>query len=111
SPKEIDFSSLRERANAKGALVFYLNRNSLEAKEREELVTSQADASKVEEELFAKSLQGLSGVSQEFKGSAGAEKSKLLLRVLKAEQSAGETRADFETRVLNDSKQVLDGGA
>lgn len=111
SPKEIDFSSLREKANAKGALVFYLNRNSLEAKEREELVASQADASKVEEELFAKSLQGLSGVSQELKGSAGAEKSKLLLRVLKAEQSAGETRADFETRILNDSKQVLDGGA
>ncbi|MEM4255532.1 MAG: metallophosphoesterase [Candidatus Norongarragalinales archaeon] len=107
SPKDVNFSALREKANSRGALVFYLNRNALESREREVLVSSPADAWNVEEELFAKSLESLSGVSQELKGSAGILKSKALLSALKTEQAGGESKADFDLRIARVSKEVL----
>ncbi len=108
SPKEINFSMLREKANAKNARVFYLNRNALEAKEKEKLIASLADASKVEDELFKQSLGLLAGVSQELKGSEGVAKSKKLLNTLKTEPPAGETKADFESRIVRATKEVLE---
>lgn len=108
SPKEIDFTGMRAKAAARGARVFYLNRNALEAREQEELVASLADARKVEDELFTKSLENLAGVSAGLKGSAGLAASKKLFGVLKAEPQAGEAKADFELKVVAGGKGVLE---
>jgi hypothetical protein len=108
SPGDVDFSAVREKANSKNPVVFYLNRNALVSPEKQELVASVSDTKKVEDELFAKSLDGLQGAAPEFKGEKGLHWSKKLLEVLKIEQPPGETKTDFESRISKQALSVFD---
>lgn len=109
SPKDMDFTAIREKANAKNARVFYINRNALQSKEGERPLSSEADAKSVEEDLFKQSLNALGArVPAEMKGEKGLGYSKKLLAALKEEQAAGETKGDFESRVVVSAKKVFE---
>jgi len=110
SPGDINFAELREKANSKNPVVFYMNRNALQSPEKTELVASVSDTKKVEEELFVQSLDALKGVHEGLKGENGLHKSKKLLEVLRVEQPPGETKADFESRISKQSLSVFESG-
>ncbi|MFH1056661.1 MAG: DNA repair exonuclease [Candidatus Micrarchaeota archaeon] len=109
SPREVDFTLLREKAGERKALVFYVNRNALEEKEKEIPVSSQSDSGKIEDDLFHRSLESLAGVSPGLKGSAGLAISTRMLGVLKSEQLPGEAKGDFEKKIGEGAKVVFEG--
>ncbi len=108
SPHEIDFSSLREKAAARKTRVFYLNRTSLEAKEKEVPIASLSDTKNIEEDLFKQSLGALSGISDSLKGERGLAISKKMLTLLKAESLAGEAKSDFEVKLSAGAKNAFE---
>ncbi|MBW2992765.1 hypothetical protein KY345_06120, partial [Candidatus Woesearchaeota archaeon] len=99
---DVDFKGIIERCYEKGAYAVLKNANALTTKELEEIKTEKFDdASEVEEKLIK---EHLGQIKVEFDEEETAKK---LMKVLDNEKFEGEKNLDYEKRVLEEVRKVL----
>ncbi|MFP4050533.1 MAG: DNA repair exonuclease [Thermoplasmata archaeon] len=97
-PEDIDFSRIRKRMEENGAETVYLNRRNLEGKETERIKVKQEEEEELEERVLTE-YTSPDNVPIQF-----AED---LLKVLKEKQKEGETQSDYENRIWEESRHIL----
>jgi hypothetical protein len=102
---DIDFIKLRNILLQKGALYVNINRHSLITKEYETVRTIGEDIGEVERTLFKENIGAVKVSVESLKGDEGTKLATGLLTVLRQNQKAGETKKDYENRIL---KQAID---
>lgn len=104
---DIDFIKIRNILQQKGALYVSINRHSLTTKEYETVRPMGEDIGEVERNLFKENIGAVKVSIEALKGENGAKLATELLTVLRQNQKAGETKKDYESRVLKQSVNLL----
>lgn len=102
---DIDFTKLRNILTQKGALYVNINRHSLTTREYQTLRPMGEDIGEIERNLFRENIGAVKVSVESLKGEQGAKLAADLLKILKQSQKGGETKKDYENRVL---KQAID---
>lgn len=105
-PSDIPFSDFKSKLLEEGARVVYINRNKLKAKEKEEIKVEGGTKEEIEKKLFEEGLNKASFENKELVGEKGIELALKLLNALK-EENKGQTKADYERKVVNTALHVL----
>ncbi|MEM2145070.1 MAG: DNA repair exonuclease [Candidatus Jordarchaeaceae archaeon] len=102
---DIDFTEIRNILLQKGALYVSVNRHSLTTKEYGGVQTMSEDISEVERKLLKEDIGTVKLSEPSLKGEEGAKLAFGLLTLLRQRQKVGETKKDYENRLL---KQAID---
>ncbi|MEX2723093.1 MAG: exonuclease SbcCD subunit D [Candidatus Freyarchaeota archaeon] len=102
---DIDFTKLRNILTQRGALYVNINRHSLTTREYQTLRPMGEDIGEIERNLFRENIGAVKVSVEPLRGERGAKLATDLLKVLKQSQKGGETKKDYENRVL---KQAID---
>jgi DNA repair exonuclease SbcCD nuclease subunit len=105
NPSDIDFTEIRNMLLQRGALYVSVNRHGLTTKEYGGFRTVDEDVSEVERKLLREDIGTVKVSGASLKGEEGAKLAFGLLNILRQRQKAGETKKDYENRML---KQAID---
>jgi len=104
---EIEFAKLRDKLLEKRAMSVYINKNSLRGREVETKIQRHYDTREEIERAVLKEMLGkLKLENERLAGSRGVELALRLMNVLKQE-NAGETKAEYEERIVKEALRVL----
>ncbi|WXG41896.1 MAG: exonuclease SbcCD subunit D [Candidatus Freyarchaeum deiterrae] len=102
---DIDFIKMRNTLLERGASYVNINRHSLTTKEYETIHAMGEDIGEVERTLFKENIGAVKVSVESLKGEDGANLAAGLLTLLRQNQKAGETKKDYENRLM---KQAID---
>jgi exonuclease SbcD len=117
-PVDIDFRRVKEILLEGGAVYANINRYALKSKERIEVKVKGERKTEIEEKIFRERISGFridpsiknkkirKLLENRLVGDQGIELAKNLLDSLKMEKKEGETKHDFQTRVLHNALEV-----
>ncbi|MFH1779804.1 MAG: exonuclease SbcCD subunit D [Candidatus Micrarchaeota archaeon] len=98
---EIDFKRIRDLIEEHNC-IFYLNRNALKSKSLEEVRVAFSSKKEVEDKVFSEGLSQFK-FSKELIGDSGLVLAKNMFNELKAPLLDGESKKDYESRVVSKS--------
>ena len=104
---DIDSSEMRRNLASRGAVYVQFNRFGLTTKEYEGNRMSGEDIPSVETNLFRENIGSIKVTQPHLKGTQGVESAKELLRNLRQQQKAGETKLDYEGRIVASGIETL----
>ena len=104
---DIDSSEMRRNLASRGAVYVQFNRFGLTTKEYEGNRRSGEDIPSVETNLFRENIGSIKVTQPHLKGTQGVESAKELLRNLRQQQKAGETKLDYEGRIVASGIETL----
>jgi exonuclease SbcD len=102
---DIDFSRIKDMVIQNGSISVYINRNSLTAKEQEEIRASGETREEIESNVFRSCLENFKSDNKELVDKSH-QLSMELLRILKEEQKGG-TRSDHEKKIIENSLRLI----
>lgn len=105
---DIDTLELRRKLYSRGALYVQFNRFALTTKEYSGNKVSGEDVPTIEAALFRENIGAVTVKEPSLNGKEGAKVAVELLRNLRQLQKIGETKADYETRVLGSGLKTLE---
>ncbi len=104
---DIDTLDLRRKLASRGALYVHFNRFSLTTKEYSGNKVSGEDVPTIEANLFRENIGAVTVKETSLKGKEGIGAAVELLRNLRQLQKVGETKGDYETRILGSGLKTL----
>nr|MDO8077876.1 DNA repair exonuclease [Candidatus Freyarchaeota archaeon] len=104
---DINFMELRNTLMRRGALYVGINRHGLTTREYGAVTTMAEDVGEVERKLFRENIGAVKVSVDSLRGDAGAKLAVELLSVLRQSQKAGETKKDYEARMLREAIHLL----
>jgi DNA repair exonuclease SbcCD nuclease subunit len=104
---DIDSLELRRRLSSRGAVYVQFNRFSLTTREYEGNKMSGDDVPAIESNYFRENIGSIRLTQPHLKGTDGVESAKELLRNLRQQQKMGETKRDYEGRVIASGVETL----
>jgi len=117
-PVDIDFRRLKEILLERGAVYANINRYALKSKERIKVRVKGERKAEIEERIFKEKMSGFKIdpsiknkkiwklLENRLVGEKGIELAQNLLDALKMEKKEGETKADFQARVLHSAFEI-----
>lgn len=104
---EVSFAEIRGLLAERGALYVHVNRYGFTSRRFAGVQVEGRDLHGIEAALFQQSIQQVTGKAPRLSGSQGVSASLELLRSLRQEARAGETKRDYEARLLRSGIDVL----
>jgi DNA repair exonuclease SbcCD nuclease subunit len=104
---DFDFSELGRNLSARGAAYVQFNRFSLTSKEYEANKISGEDKPQIEANLFRENIGTVKVSQQNLKGEEGVHSAIELLRVTRQQQKGGESKGDYQGRIINSGIETL----
>ena len=104
---DIDSSEMRRSLASRGALYVQFNRFGLTTKEYEGNRKSGEDIPSIEANFFRENIDSIKVTQPHLRGAQGVESAKELLRNLRQQQKVGETKLDYEGRMLSSGIATL----
>lgn len=104
---DIDFMKIRSIILQRGALYVSINRHSLTTREYETVRPMGEDIGEVERNLFKENIGAVRVSVESLKGEKGTKLATELLTTLRQNQKAGETKKDYESRVVKQAVNIL----
>jgi hypothetical protein len=107
-PSDIDFAKLRETIMQKGAVATYISRYSLVSKEFEEIKILGETREEIESKLFKENIGKFKIDNKKLAGEPGVKLSLKLLNALKEEETVGETKTDYQRRIVDRGFEIME---
>ncbi len=104
---EIDSGVIRRILRERGAITVNINRHGIRPPEIEKVRVSETEIPRIEEKILREKLAGLGVKNMELKSAAGLKMASELLKRIRNERREGETREDYERRMVEDALEVL----
>ncbi len=104
---DIDLMELRRKLTTRGALYVQFNRFSLTTKEYEGNRVSGEDIQTIESNLFKENIGSVKVTQPNLKWKEGIDSAVELLRNLRQQQKIGETKTDYEGRIIASGIETL----
>ena len=107
---EVGLTGIRASLAERGAVHVYLNRSGLKSREVAGPVFSGEEPSSIEKKLFEGEASKVSVGDDHLRGQDGAKKGMELLRLWRQPAKLGETKKDYEARMVREGVAALEGG-
>ncbi len=107
---DINFTQLRKILGDNGAVFVGLNRYSLKSKEFASMNVAGENIQEIEEKLLQENIGNVKLSSKELMGERGYKLAKELLEELKDDQKFGESKGDYQARILQRAIEIMNLG-
>ncbi len=104
---DINFVELQRELSNRGAVYVQFNRFGLSSKEFEANKLAGEDPSQIEVNLFRENIGNVKVSQENLKGDKGVQSAVELLRVTRDSQKSGESKLDYQTRILASGVETL----
>ena len=104
---EIDSGVIRRILRDRGALTVNINRHGIRPPEIEKVRVSETEIPRIEEKILREKLAGLGVKNMKLKSASGLKMASEVLKRIRNEKREGETREDYEQRIIEDALEVL----
>ncbi len=104
---DINFVELQRELSNRGAVYVQFNRFGLSSKEFEANKLAGEDPSQIEANLFRENIGNVKVSQENLKGDKGVQSAVELLRVTRDSQKSGESKLDYQRRILASGVETL----
>ncbi|MGQ9721556.1 MAG: DNA repair exonuclease [Candidatus Jordarchaeum sp.] len=104
---DIDFLKVRNTLLQRGAQYVSINRHGLTTRDYETVRPMGEDIGEIERNIFKENIGAVKVSVESLRGETGAKIAAELLTVLRQNQKVGETKKDYEVRVLKQAVNLL----
>ncbi len=105
---DINFNEIRMNIRDKGAIHVGISHYSFHSKEFEAVTYKGEEDSEIERNLFKENISNVDVLDDDLNDENGVELAVNLMNVLKESQKVNEKKANYSSRILKDSLNILD---
>lgn len=105
---DINFNEVRMKIRGKGAIHVGISHYSFRSKEFEAVTYKGEEDSEIERNLFKDNISNVDVLDDDLNDENGVELAVNLMNILKESQKVNEKKANYSSRILKDSLNILD---